>query len=121
LDKIYELIGSNSLYPFNATAMIYNSSNTQYQITTKIKEIIEKLMIEQWNDQISFNAYYEQCNPSFCIYTYNKQGDMAYMITTTIGLIGGLTTILRIVIPLIVAFIRRKKRPKPIETEINGK
>jgi len=121
LDKIYELIASKSSYPFNATAMFYNSSNTQYQITTKIDEIIENLMIEQWNDQISFNSYYEQCNPSVCIYTYSKQGDMAYMITTTIGLIGGLTTILRILIPLIVAFIRRKKRPKPIETEINGK
>ena len=98
-----------------------NSSNTQYEITTQIGEIIKKLMIEVWNDQISFNSYYEQCNPSFCIYTYNKQGDIAYMITTAIALIGGLTTILRIIIPLIVAFIRRKKRPQPIETEINGK
>jgi hypothetical protein len=72
LDTIYQSIASGSQYPFNATAMIYNSSNTQYNITTKIQEIIEQLMIEQWNDQISFNSYFEQCNPVLCVYTYNK-------------------------------------------------
>ena len=78
-------------------------------------------MIEQWNDQISFNSYYEQCNPLFCVYTYNKQGDLAYVFTTTIALIGGLTTILKIIILPIVAFLRRKKQQQPIETEVDGK
>ena len=121
LNTIYQLIGSTSKYPFNATAMIYNSSNTQYNITTKIQQIIEQLMIEQWNEQISFNSYYEQCNPGFCVYTYNKQGDLAYMFTTTIALIGGLTTILKIIVLPIVTFLRRKKRPQPIEIEADGK
>jgi hypothetical protein len=78
-------------------------------------------MIEQWNEQISFNSYYEKCNPVFCVYTYNKQGDLSYMFTTIIGLIGGLTTILKIIIPSIVAFLRRKKRPQPIDGEVDGK
>jgi len=121
LNKIYHLIVSISLYPFNATAMIYNSSNTQYEITTKIQEIIEQLMIEKWNEQILFNSYYEQCNPVVCIYTYNKQGDLAYVFTTIIGLIGGLTTVLMIIIPPIVAYLRRKKRPQPIQIGIDGK
>jgi hypothetical protein len=121
LDQIYQLIGAQSPYPFNATSMIYNSSNTQYKITTKVGEIIEQLMIEKWNDQISFYSYYEQCDPLFCVYTYNKQGDPVYVFTTTIGLIGGLTTVFKIVIPWIVAFLRRKKRPQPIKAESDGK
>ncbi|CAF1364363.1 unnamed protein product [Adineta steineri] len=118
LDQLYKVISSVSLYPFNATAMIYNSSNTQYQNTTKIQQIVEHLMIEQWNDQISFTSYYQQCNPQFCVYTYNKQGDLTYIFTTIIGLIGGLTTIFRIIIPPIVKFIRRNKRPQLTETEV---
>jgi hypothetical protein len=124
LDKIYQLIASTSAHPFNATAMIYNSSNTQYETTTKLQKIIEQLMIEQWNDEILFNSYFEQCNPSFCIYTYNTRQDLADIFTTTIGLIGGLTTILKIiVIPIValVAFITRKKRPRPIQIQVNGK
>jgi hypothetical protein len=124
LDKIYQLIASTSANPFNATAMIYNSSNTQYETTTKLQKIIEQLMIEQWNDEILFNSYFEECNPSFCIYTYNTRQDLADIFTTTIGLIGGLTTILKIiVIPIValVAFITRKKRPRPIQIQVNGK
>jgi hypothetical protein len=121
LDTIYQLIVSMSKYPFNATAMIYNSSNTQYDTTTKLQEIIEQLMIEQWNDQISFNSYFRQCDPVLCVYTYNKQGDLAYVLTTTIALIGGLTTVLKIIIPPMVEFLRKKKRPPPIEAEADGK
>ncbi|CAF4010727.1 unnamed protein product [Adineta steineri] len=118
IDQIYQALASTSLYPFNTTVMIYNSSNTQYQITTKIQQILEQLMIEQWNDQISFTSYYQQCNPQFCIYTYNKQGDLTYIFTTIIGLIGGLTTIFKIIIPPIVKFIRRNKRPQLTVIEI---
>jgi hypothetical protein len=121
IDKIYQLIHSKSSHPFNATALIYNSSTTQYMITTQIQEIIEQLMIEQWNNQISFSSYYEQCNPVVCVYTYNTQGDLAYVFTITIGLIGGLTTIFIIIIPPVVAFLRRRKRPQSIETDVDGK
>ena len=102
--------------------MIYNSSNSRFEIKTKIKEIIEELMIEEWNDQLSFNSYFKQCNPDFCVYTYNKRGDLTYVFTTTIALIGGLTTVLKIVVPLIIAFIRRKKRPaQSIQIQVNRK
>ena len=121
IDKIYQLTASTSAYPFNATAMIYNSSNTQYETTTKLQKIIEQLMIEQWNDEILFNSYFEECNPAFCIYTYNTRQDLADIFTTTIGLIGGLTTILKIIVIPIVAFITRKKRPQSIQIQVNGK
>jgi hypothetical protein len=121
LDIIYQSTVSLSKYPFSATAMIYISSNTQYNITTKIQKIIEQLMIEQWNDQILFNSYFKQCNPVLCVYNYNKQGDLAYVFTTTIAVIGGLTTVFKIVIPPMVEFLRKKKRPPPIETEADGK
>jgi hypothetical protein len=121
LDIIYQSTVSMSKYPFHATAMIYNSSNTQYNITIQIQKIIEQLIIEQWNDQISFNSYFEQCSPVFCVYTYNKQGDLTYVLTTTIALIGGLTTVFKIIIPPMVEFLRKKKRPPPIEAEADGK
>ena len=124
IDQIYQLIASTSLNPFTATAMIYNSSNTQYETTTKLQKIIEQLMIEQWNDQILFNLYFGECNPAFCIYTYNTRQDLVDILTTTIGLIGGLTTVLKIIIiPIMafVAFIIRKKRPQTIQIQVNGK
>ena len=81
-------------------------------------------MIEQWNDEVLFNSYFEQCNPAFCLYTYNTRQDLADIFTTTIGLIGGLTTVLKIIVILIVAFVAfiiKKKRPQLIQIQVNGK
>ncbi|CAF1415700.1 unnamed protein product, partial [Didymodactylos carnosus] len=111
LDTINQLIGLNSQFPFNATAMSYTESQSQYSVTTKIQDIVEQLMIEQWNDEISFDSYFEACRPASCLYTYNKRGDAVYVITTTIGLIGGLTTLLTHLSSLLISYLRRKKRP----------
>ena len=119
LDAINNLIYAASENSLNATILIYNSTNTQYNTTTPIQDIIENLMIEQWNNQTSFTSYFQQCNPQSCTYTYKKKGDFGYIFTTLVGLIGGLTAILRILIPPIISFARRKK--KPVVPIINGK
>ena len=110
LDTIYNLIHSTSTHPLNATAMNH-SIESQYNVTTKVQEIVENLMIEKWNNRASFESYFKQCNPQTCKYTYNKQADIRYMITTIIGLIGELVTLLRNIIPPLVKFGRRTKRP----------
>lgn len=101
--------------------MLYNSTQSQYNVTTKIEEIINNLMIEQWNSQTSFNSYFKQCSPQTCTYTYSKQADLQYMIATIFGLIGGLTTIFRIFVPNLVKFLRRKKQPTIDLGERDGK
>lgn len=110
IDIIYNLTAAKSLAPFNATAMKYNSSQSQYKTTTRIQFIVEQLMLEEWNDNTSFNRYYSECNPTMCIYTYNQRADAIYIFTTFIALIGGLQTVLRVIIPSFIAFIRLKKR-----------
>ena len=121
IDQVYQLSSAVSADLFRATAIAYNSSSTRYDITTKIQEIVGQLFIEKWNDQISFYSYYQQCDPAVCVYTYNRRGYLAYVFTTVIALIGGSTTILKILIPPIIAFLRRKKRPQPMSIKVNGK
>ncbi|CAF1157256.1 unnamed protein product, partial [Didymodactylos carnosus] len=111
LDSINTYLYSMSLYPFNATIM--NSSlESQYKISTPIGEIVQQLMIEQWNDQIFYDQYYSACQPIECTYTYQKQADLIYMITTIIGLLGGVTTVLKLLIPSFVSFLSREKDRK---------
>ncbi|CAF4138063.1 unnamed protein product [Adineta steineri] len=103
---------SDYVFPFNATAMQLNSS--RYNVTTSVQEIIDNLMIEEWNNETSFKFYYKQCNPYLCSYSYNVKGDISYVIAITFGLIGGLTTILKIIIPFIVLMIRRWRQKRKI-------
>ncbi|CAF0897908.1 unnamed protein product [Adineta steineri] len=114
LQTIYNLILSRSKVPFNATAM--QSNSTRYNLTASVQDIIDDLMIEEWNNETSFQFYYKQCNPYLCSYSYDVKGDISYIIAITFGLIGGLTTILKIIIPFIVLTIRRWRQKRRIGT-----
>ncbi|CAF4073640.1 unnamed protein product, partial [Adineta steineri] len=87
IQTIYNLTNSRSQHPFNATAMQLNSS--RYNVTTSVQDIIYNLMIEEWNNETSFQFYFKQCNPYLCSYSYDIKGDISYLIAITFGLIGG--------------------------------
>ncbi|UJR12567.1 hypothetical protein I4U23_016743 [Adineta vaga] len=53
------------------------------------------------------------CNPTSCTYTRIAKRGLLSTVSLIVGLVGGLTTILKLVIPPIVAFLRRNKRPPP--------
>ena len=121
LDAIYDKVHSAAENPLNVTAMHYNSTESQYNITTELQVIVENLMLENWNDQTSFESYFSQCNPQTCTYTYYKQADVRYMITTIVGFFGGLTAVFRLIIPALVKLWWRKKRATVVSGERDGK
>ncbi|CAF1265058.1 unnamed protein product [Adineta ricciae] len=90
----------------NATAL-KTSLFSQYNITTPVSVMSQKLMTEQWFSEVNYPAYYKTCHPIECKYTYTEKYDIFYIITTIISLIGGLTMILQIVVPRLVAMIRK--------------
>jgi hypothetical protein len=92
--------------PFNATAL--NASlDSRYNMTTPISDMMQNMMTESWIRYANYSAYYDQCHPIECKYTYIMKYDVIYIITTIIGLIGGLVTVFQFVIPPVVKFIRR--------------
>ncbi|CAF3184812.1 unnamed protein product [Rotaria sp. Silwood2] len=87
--------------PFNTTAL--NASLLAYfNTTTPINKMMEKMMIDSWHMEVNYSAYYEQCQPNQCKYTYIVSHDVVFIVTTITGLVGGLTTILQFVIPRVV-------------------
>ena len=63
------------------------------------------MMIEEWNFSYSFDEFYHKCNPSFCSFTYEREINIVYIITTIVGLIGGINTVLKFIAPLIIKII----------------
>ncbi|CAF4372570.1 unnamed protein product [Didymodactylos carnosus] len=88
---------------------------SQYRPTTSIQEIVNNLMIEQWSTTLSFSSYYDECHPTACTYSYTHSFDLLYTISMLLALIGGLTKILKVIVPNVVRFIRRKAT-QPNET-----
>ena len=99
----------SSIVP-NVTAL--NSSETsRYNISTTMNQLLANLMVESWLHNISYDSYYYECQPKQCTYTKIQKNEIIVIITTLIGLIGGLYKVLLVFVPFVVKLIRRKKRP----------
>ncbi len=85
------------------------SLSSVYSIHSTIKELVDNLMIEQWNASMMYERYYTECQPTQCTYTLQRRNDVIYIFTTLFGIAGGITTILQIILPPLVKFLRRKK------------
>ncbi|CAF1180168.1 unnamed protein product [Adineta steineri] len=96
---------------------ILNINSTHFPPHTRIQIILDNLMIEAWNEKISYEKYYEKCAPEQCTYTYTSRNNPIQVITTLIGLFGGLSVALKIIVSLIIRQIRRRMRPRE-ETNI---
>ena len=60
--------------------------------------LIDELFIEMWQNTSNYSSYFAACAPSTCRYTYEQRSDAIYMLTTFLGLYGGLTVGLKFVI-----------------------
>ena len=102
--------------------MLNPNLTSRYSRNASAIDIINELRIEQWNEQINYESYYQNCHPNECIYIITKHLHIATVITTVISLFGGLSVILKILTPLFIKFIRwlRKVKDRNTETTVYG-
>ncbi|CAF2838794.1 unnamed protein product [Rotaria sp. Silwood2] len=83
---------------------------SRYQINSTLDEIINQVMVEQWSNSTSHEAYYDQCNPAVCTYSYVGKNGLITIITTIIEVIGGLSVILKLIVPKVIKLIRSPRQ-----------
>jgi hypothetical protein len=84
-----------------------SSISSRFHQNTTIGEMLNELMLEVWDPSITHKGYYAACQPAECRYTFTGRNDAIYIVTTLIGLIGGLVTALRLIIPRFINFIKK--------------
>ena len=83
----------------NITSLdVLDANETRYSSKDTIEIIANDLFLEQWAPHISFASYYSTCAPLLCIYKVTRYGSFLQIVTTLLGLYGGLTLVLRIVV-----------------------
>ncbi|CAF1010004.1 unnamed protein product [Adineta steineri] len=86
-------------------AALDSSLPSQYSEDSTIENLLNNLMIEEWNSTQMYAQYYNECQPIECTYTTRTRNNILYVITTLIGIIGGLTRVSKILVPLLVKII----------------
>ncbi len=107
IDTLKFYLGFNQ--SFNTKALDLNAISF-FNITSLINDIISNLMVDQWVSNDSFKIYYDKCQPSSCSYTLTMKKSFIVVLTTLIGLFGGLAKVLHITVPFIIKFIRRRQQ-----------
>jgi hypothetical protein len=122
IDKLKSYLSPSS--SVNVIALDESLSNVSSKDST-IQELVDNLMIEQWNVSSIFENYYNECQPIECTYTFEANNDVIYIVTTLFGIVGGLTTVLRLLLPRllnVIVYCIRKQRtrvvPEMLDVEI---
>ncbi|CAF3881072.1 unnamed protein product [Adineta steineri] len=113
ISKVQSYLGSSTL--MNVTALNISLS-IQFLENSTISDIIDQLMVEEWINSSMYENYYSECQPLHCTYTVTTKNSVIYIITTLIGLVGGLITVLKLTVPMLVKFAR-KRMHKEVKTE----
>ncbi|CAF1025688.1 unnamed protein product [Adineta steineri] len=102
INKLQSYFQGSSL--MNVTALD-TSMSSQFLENSTIGDILDQLMVEEWINSSIYENYYNECKPSHCSYTVTTKNSAIYIITTLIGLVGGLITVLKLMVPYLVKFI----------------
>ncbi|CAF1523510.1 unnamed protein product, partial [Adineta steineri] len=78
--------------PLNASIPSNYSSNTL------IGNLVDSLFVEDWGIKSNYSSYFASCAPYSCSYHYIDHNTILYIITTVLGLYGGLTVILHFIV-----------------------
>ncbi|CAF1086115.1 unnamed protein product [Adineta steineri] len=88
-------------FPFSP---LNSTLNSPYE---KIESIFNRLMIDSWSSNVSFSSYYKACAPLSCTYEYISRKSFLTIITTVIGIFGGLSLAYKLIILIILRVIEK--------------
>jgi hypothetical protein len=99
-------------------------NDSRFPMNTTILNLVQELFTEEWSTTINYSAYFDQCSPTSCSYTYIQQVNPFYTVTVLLGLYGGLTFILKwicsnIIYVMAKVYWWRKKRRNSIQPVSN--
>ena len=89
-------------------ALNLNESNTTNGSGETFGDLLEILFLETTVVQRDYSVYFEQCQPQSCFYSIKQRANSLYIVTSLLALYGGLSTVLRFLIPELVAYMVKR-------------
>lgn len=78
---------------------------SRFMPTNTVNYLVGEAMAEEYSYNYSAEAYYKQCAPRFCVYSYKHHSTLLTIITAIIGVISTLNTGLRLMVPFLVTHL----------------
>ena len=77
----------DAYFPSLTTAALHlqvlsTNRSSHYESNTTVESFPNQLLVEQWITKSSYDAYYAQCAPRTCIFTYVRRSNPLVLVTT---------------------------------------
>ncbi|CAF2648385.1 unnamed protein product [Rotaria sp. Silwood2] len=104
LECLYNITCINKIKRNDSTSdMIFRAlDSTLSSPSVTVQSLVNALMTDQWETNITYEDYYKTCAPLSCTYSLIMRFDSIYVFTTIMDLSGGLTVVLKLFVPLVV-------------------
>lgn len=89
------------------TPKILDENQTRFSKNIITNDIVEELFIESWSTNVSYENFYSECQPISCSYIITQQYNLFYVLTTLLGLYGGITILLKLIIPFLLTLFHK--------------
>ncbi|CAF1413130.1 unnamed protein product [Adineta steineri] len=108
--------------------LVYDSTWSHFPPNTSMSIIFREMMLEQWNQSVSYTKFYKSCAPTYCTYHQKiRTKTIVGIFITLLSTIGGLAVSLRLITPHFVkllfklwAMIRKRKQKQQKQQEHQG-
>ena len=74
-------------------ALNFSTHLTRFESNATVESILDELMIEEYSLNVSYRSYFDQCAVSSCSYSHGGRQEPMEIVTSIIGLYGGLVVI----------------------------
>ena len=105
-------------YPFIIPAGAFqaiDSSLSTFAVDDTIEAIVKQMFINRWMAKVSYAGFFQGCAPEKCSYTRHYRFDTLELITTFLSVFGGLSAVLRFLVPLVINVINRIRRSHRVD------
>ncbi|UJR07154.1 hypothetical protein I4U23_011442 [Adineta vaga] len=92
---------------FNLTEIL-SIEDMNYSTSMTIDQLMNDIFITKWiKQEANYEKYFIACRPMLCIYSPAEKRNYWLVVTVTIAIMGGLSKILKIVVPFVVKIVRK--------------
>ena len=130
LECLYDIACINRMIPNDIiSTMVFHALDPALSSpTATVQSLLDNLMIDEWRPNFTYDRYYTACAARYCTYSLTQRFDSVYVFTTIMGLSGGLTVVLKLILPYgvklarhVAKYFSRAVRPLIITgTDINA-
>ena len=94
-------------------------SNPALSINRTIEQLVDNALDLDWSVKIDFTKFYDECLPTSCSYSIIRRKEAVQIIISLLGLYGGLTVSLRVLVPYIIAIMLKMfSRSQPTRNHV---